>query len=88
MAKIPLDLIISLVELGISAFAKKRKVRKVLELIGESAERAALFKTAREKIDTAEQLGEGVALTRDETEALDFVMDQFSEAARKLKKHL
>jgi hypothetical protein len=88
MAKIPVALVVQLVEWGIQAFAKKRKVRKVLELVGESVERGVAFKSARAKIDAAEAAAEGVSLTVDETEALDFVMDQFSAAARKVKKHL
>ena len=88
MAKIPTELLVSLIQLGIEAFAKKRKVRKVLELVGENVARAQSFKDARNKIDVAEQLGAGATLTVAEVEALDFVMDQFSEVARKVKKHL
>lgn len=88
MARIPVPVILDLIELGINAFGKGRKVRKVAALLEDLPERAAAFKSAREKIDTAEAAGEGATLTADEIAALDLVMDQFSKAAKKVKKAL
>jgi hypothetical protein len=82
------DTILQLLELGIQAFSKKRKVRKVLAELHAAGGHYDHFIAARAKIDAAEAAGVGGSLTADEMAALDFVMDRFAKTAKKLRRKM
>lgn len=82
----PDGIVMQLIQFGIDAFSKKRKVRKVLEAMQTIGTSYDDFISAREKIDEAEAEGVGCTLTADEVDALDFMMDRFARTAKRLKR--
>jgi len=88
MARLSLEQIKVLLEIGISAFSRKRKVRRVLEELQGAGAHYQDFIAAREAIDAAAAGGASLTLPAEQVAALDFVMDRFSKAAQKMKKRL
>lgn len=86
--KLPLELVQGLVELGIEAFSRKRRARRILREMKGADLHYESFKSAKAAIDEAAAAGRGLTLGSSEVVALDWAMDRFAKAARKVKKKL
>jgi hypothetical protein len=77
-----------LLDVGIQLFSKKRKVRRVMEEMKEAGGNYEAFIEAREKIDAAEAAGKSCTLTKEQTKAMDFVLDRFARTAGRIKRRI
>lgn len=77
-----------LIQVVSGLFPKKKKLRKLGELVANAAALQGPFSDARRKIDEAADAQKGCLLTLEETAALDAVMDAAGKLGGSVKRAL
>lgn len=91
MARITADQlaqVAGLIQVVSGLFPKKRKLRKLGELVANATKLQGPYADAREKVDVAADLGQAVTLTIEEVAALDAVMDAAGKLGGRVKRAL